>query len=64
MQTETHAPITHEHLCDKCGVQAKVRATLINGDLYFCGHHAKEVATPLVVKSIEVFDPEGTLNAR
>jgi hypothetical protein len=28
--------------CDRCGAQARVRATLAGGgDLLFCGHHAR-----------------------
>ena len=28
--------------CDRCGAQARVRATLPGGgDLLFCGHHAR-----------------------
>ena len=25
--------------CDRCSAQAYVRATGVNGELYFCGHH-------------------------
>lgn len=60
--TATKAPLTVKDLCDKCGATAKVRATLITGELYFCGHHARQIATPLVLKSIEVYDPEGCFN--
>ena len=42
--------------CDKCGAQAKVRAKL------FCGHHAREIGTPLVLQALTVFDPEGVFN--
>jgi hypothetical protein len=48
--------------CDKCTAQAKVRATLVSGALYFCGHHAREAGSALVLKSIEVYDPEGVFN--
>jgi hypothetical protein len=48
--------------CDKCGAQAMIRATLLTGELYFCGHHARQIATPLVLKSIEVYDPQGVFN--
>lgn len=27
-------------VCDSCGAQAYVRATLASGELLFCGHHA------------------------
>ena len=60
--TDTRAPLKLTDRCDKCGAAAMVRATLITGELYFCGHHARQVATALVLKSIEVYDPEGVFN--
>jgi hypothetical protein len=39
-----------------------VRATLISGPLYFCGHHARQIAQKLVAQSIEVYDPEAVFN--
>ena len=59
---ETRAPITVLDRCDKCGAAAMVRAKLTSGDLYFCGHHAREMGTSLVLKSLEVYDPEGVFN--
>lgn len=59
---ETKAPITALDRCDKCGAPAMVRATLLNGILYFCGHHARQAGTSLVLKSVEVYDPEGMFN--
>jgi hypothetical protein len=59
---DTKAPITSFDRCDKCGAQAMVRATLIAGQLYFCGHHAREVGSTLINQSIEVYDPEGVFN--
>lgn len=60
--TMTKALITVRDRCDQCGAQAKVRATLLNGELYFCGHHARKAGSELVTKSVEVFDPEGVFN--
>jgi len=59
---ESQVDFTAQDRCDKCGAQAKVRAKLVSGELLFCGHHAREVGTPLVLKSISVFDPEGVFN--
>jgi len=59
---DTKRPLTIEDRCDKCQAQAKVRATLIGGELYFCGHHARATGNKLVLNSIEVFDPEGVFN--
>ena len=59
---DTKAPITASDRCDKCGAAAMVRATLVNGVLYFCGHHGREMGTSLVLQAIEVYDPEGVFN--
>ena len=45
--------------CDKCTARAVVRATLRTGELYFCGHHARETGYTLVKASIDIYDPEG-----
>ena len=31
--------LTTADRCDKCSAQAYVKATGVNGELYFCGHH-------------------------
>lgn len=49
-------PLNAIDRCDRCGAQAYVRATLLNGgELLFCGHHAKEYAEGLkpVVSAIQ-----------
>ncbi len=47
-------PLSAIDRCDRCGAQAYVRATLLNGgELLFCGHHSKEYSAglkPLVSK--------------
>ena len=47
--------------CDKCGAQALVIGAFLNGDLYFCGHHAKELAPQLVRQALKIHDPEAVL---
>jgi hypothetical protein len=59
---DMHVPITTKDRCDKCSAQAMVRAKLTTGELYFCGHHAREIGTPLVQASLKVYDPEGVFN--
>ena len=59
---ETRVPLTALDRCDKCAAAAMVRATLASGELLFCGHHAREIATPLVLASLDVYDPEGVFN--
>jgi hypothetical protein len=49
-------------LCDACGAAAKVVATFLNGELFFCGHHAREAGTNLVLKALHVYDPDGEFN--
>ena len=48
--------------CDKCSAAAKVIATFINGELMFCGHHARYVRTSLQLKAVSIFDPENELD--
>jgi hypothetical protein len=48
--------------CDACGAAAKVIATFINGELLFCGHHARKAGSKLVLKAVNVYDPEGEFN--
>ena len=59
---DTQRPIAVTERCDKCGAQARVRATLANGELYFCGHHARKTGNKLVLNSLQVFDPNGVFN--
>lgn len=59
---ETHKPITITDRCDQCGAQAMVRATLVNGELYFCGHHARKIGNKLLSQAVIVFDPNGVFN--
>lgn len=58
----TREPIRVSDRCDKCSAQAMVRATLSQGVLHFCGHHARQAGTPLVIQALDVYDPEGVFN--
>ena len=49
--------------CDKCNARAFVIGAFVNGDLYFCAHHAREVAPHLVQQALKVYDPEAVLLA-
>jgi hypothetical protein len=51
-------PILVSDRCDLCGAGAKVRATMANGQLYFCGHHARSAGETLVIQALEIYDPE------
>ena len=62
LATDTSRPLEVADRCDRCGAQAKVRAVLGNGELYFCGHHARSTGNKLVLQAVQVFDPEGVFN--
>lgn len=53
--------LTAQDRCDSCSAAAKVVATFLNGELMFCGHHAKNIKQSLKDKAIEVHDPESIL---
>jgi hypothetical protein len=38
-----------------------VVATFINGELMFCGHHARDKKDMLMTKAISIFDPNNIL---
>lgn len=54
--------LTLNDRCDACGAAAKVIATFLNGELMFCGHHAKEKHINLFQKALKVYDPEGVFS--
>lgn len=60
--TDTVEPLKVADRCDRCGAQAKVKATLVNGELFFCGHHARATGNKLVLQAAQVYDPEGVFN--
>lgn len=48
--------------CDRCSAGAMVSFTLLNGELFFCGHHAKEFGPSLKKVAIAIQDPEALLH--
>jgi hypothetical protein len=54
--------LTLQDRCDACGAAAKVIATFLNGELLFCGHHARKMNSDLKLKAVNVYDPEGVTN--
>lgn len=62
MITTEHRELTLEDRCDSCGAAAKVAATMLNGELLFCGHHGREHKDVLTLKAVHVYDPEGVFN--
>lgn len=45
--------------CDSCSAAAKVVATLLNGELMFCGHHARKSRDILSKQALQLWDPFG-----
>jgi hypothetical protein len=58
IETTTSRAFTLNDRCDSCSAAAMVIVTFLNGELMFCGHHAKELSVPLLNKSISVYDPD------
>ena len=56
MTTTTLAPLTAADRCDRCGAQAYVRVVLSDGELLFCGHHARKHAAAYVDVAVHVHD--------
>jgi hypothetical protein len=54
--------LTTADRCDLCSAAAQVVFTFMNGELYFCGHHAKDKRSALLNQSVDVFDPLNYLN--
>ena len=42
--------------CDRCGAEAKVRATFTTGDLLFCGHHGKAYLDKMTETAVNIVD--------
>lgn len=53
--------LTLQDRCDKCAAAAKVVATFLNGELLFCGHHARDIKASLQNKSVNIYDPENEI---
>jgi hypothetical protein len=55
--------LTLQDRCDSCSAAALVVATFLNGELMFCGHHARKMSAELIKKAVNVFDPQNELSA-
>ena len=60
-ETAVRAPAVTNQFCDRCGARAAVIVAVVNGDLYFCGHHARKHITAIVEQSLKVYDPNHEL---
>ncbi len=53
--------LTAADRCDRCNAQAFVRVVLANGELTFCGHHAKAFEPRLRAQALEWVDETAQL---
>lgn len=53
--------LTANDRCDSCSAAARVVATFLNGELMFCGHHARKIKSKLTTSAVTVYDPENEL---
>lgn len=60
--TVTKRELTLQDRCDSCSAAAKVIAEFLNGELMFCGHHARASYESLKLKAISIFDPENEMS--
>jgi phage FluMu protein gp41 len=52
--------LTAQDRCDACSAAARVVATLLSGELMFCGHHARKHSDKLRATAI-IYDPDNEL---
>lgn len=62
METAVARELNALDRCDKCSAAARVIATFLNGELMFCGHHAKEQKEALLSKAAGVYDPDNYIS--
>jgi len=60
MDQSTYTPALHAvpalpDRCDRCGAAARLRMTLAEGALAFCGHHANNHAGAIIRTAVGVF---------
>ena len=48
--------LTEADRCDRCGAQAYVEVELAEGELLFCGHHARQYADRLREVAVLIHD--------
>lgn len=54
--------LTLNDRCDSCSAAAQVVAKFLNGELMFCGHHAKEKHSLLKEKAVDIYDPNNVFH--
>ena len=61
IQSLVKVPLDKFESCDKCSARARIGVSFLAGELYFCGHHAKELAPALYAQALKIYDPENYL---
>lgn len=62
--TVTEAPFTAHDRCDRCGAQAFVRTTHLEGVLQWCKHHFEQFEDKLVKAALSVQDNRSAINTK
>ena len=55
-KVEVKYELTALDRCDRCSSQAYVKATGVNGELLFCGHHFAKVEKKISEWAFEIID--------
>jgi hypothetical protein len=63
IESPAPASLTASDRCDRCGAQARVRVTLVSGDLLFCAHHAKDYEARLRELALDWYDESHLVTA-
>lgn len=63
IESPAPASLTASDRCDRCGAQARVRVTLVSGDLLFCAHHAKGYEQRLRELALDWYDESHLVSA-
>lgn len=50
--------------CDRCGAQAFIIAKMVNGNLFFCGHHYQKHQKTLDKSAFEIIDERWAINEK
>ena len=53
---ETKYILTALDRCDRCGAQAWVKVSGVNGELFFCGHHYNKAEKKIKEWAFEIVD--------
>ena len=58
IQSLVKVPLDKFESCDKCSARARIGVSFLAGELYFCGHHAKQYEVAEKALALELFDAD------